>query len=197
MAMTRIRTQYFCTHTAQDETRCQRNIQHWTLRLCRRHYYILGDGREIIDAPANNDDTLPGREYIRVQRCNRCARNDAPANNDITLPTTTTTTTMTAGAIAAPILLLLPPLKVNNVSQANLGCEQHMSTTTRMTAIAIAAPIPPIPPSAVIQPALPWAHNNGQNDILPSNITVPTSSHLHNELQIRDNRINALESAVK
>jgi hypothetical protein len=72
-----------------------------------------------------------------------------------------------------------------------------MGTTTTMTAITIAVPIPPIPPPAVIQPALPWAHNNGQNDNHPSNITVPMTSHLHNELQIRDNRINALESKVE
>jgi hypothetical protein len=157
---------------------------------------MLEDGKETIDAPANNDNTLPGREFIRVQHHNRRARNDAPANNDNMLPTTTTTTT-TAGAIAAPIPLLLPPLEVNNVGQANLGCEQHMSTTTTMTAIAIAVPIPHIPPSTVILPALPWAHNNGQNDILPSFIILPTSSHLHNELQIWDNRINALKSAVK
>jgi hypothetical protein len=196
MVTTRIRMQYFCTHTAQDGTRCQRTIQHWTLTFYRRHYNILGDGREIIDAPANNDNTLPGREFIRVQLCNRHVRNDAPANNDNMLPTMTTRTT-TAGAIPAPIPLLLPPLKVNNVGQANLGCEQHMSMTTMMTAIAIAVPIPPIPSSAVIQPALPWAHNNGQNDVLPRIITVPMSSHLHNELQIWDNRINALESAVK
>ncbi len=78
--------------------------------------------------------------------------------------------------------------------QANQERQQHMSTTTTMTSVAIAATTPPISPPAVIQPVLPLAPNNGQNDIFPSNINVPTSSHLHNELQIRDGRINALES---
>ncbi len=63
-----------------------------------------------------------------------------------------------------------------------------------MTSVAIATTTPPISPLAVIQPMLPLAPNNGQNDILPSNIKVPMSSHLHNKLQIRDGRINALES---
>ena len=112
------------------------------------------------------------------------------------LMTTMTTTTNTAGGIVAVIPPLLPFFRVNNVSQvqANQECQQHMSTTTTMTSVAIAATTPPISPPAVIQPVLPLAPNNGQNDILPSNINVPTSSHLHNELQIRDGRINALES---
>jgi hypothetical protein len=63
-----------------------------------------------------------------------------------------------------------------------------------MIFVAIDAITPPISPPAVIQPVLPLAPNNGQNDILPRNINVPTSSHLHNELQIQDGRINALEN---
>ncbi len=109
---------------------------------------------------------------------------------------TTTTTTNTADGIVAVIPPLLPFFRVNNVShvQANQECQQHMSTTMTMTSVAIAVTTPPISPPAVIQPVLTLAPNNGQNDILPSNINVPMSSHLHNELQIRDGRINALES---
>jgi hypothetical protein len=110
--------------------------------------------------------------------------------------TTMTMTTNTAGGIVVVLPPLLSFFRVNDVSQvqANQECQQHMSTTTTMTSVANAATTPPISPTTVIQPVLPLAPNNGQNDILPSNINMPTSSHLHNELQIWDGRINALES---
>jgi hypothetical protein len=69
MVATTIRRHCFCVHTAEDETRCGKAVQHWPLRLCRRHFHIHGD----------ND----GREIIRTPRC--CytrARNDAPANDN-------------------------------------------------------------------------------------------------------------------
>jgi hypothetical protein len=104
------------------------------------------------------------------------------------LMTTMTMTTNIAGGIVAVIPSLLLFFRLNDVSQVQVNQErqQHMSTTTTMTSVAIAATTPPISPPAVIQPVLPLAPNNGQNDILPSSINVPTSSHLHNELQIRD-----------
>jgi hypothetical protein len=109
--------------------------------------------------------------------------------------TTTMARTNTAGGIVTVIPPLLPFFRVNNVSQvqANQECQQHMSTTMTMTFVAIAATSPPISPPTVIPPVLPLAPNNGQNEILPSNINMPTPSHLHNELQIWDGRI-ALES---
>ncbi len=115
------------------------------------------------------------------------------------MTTTTTTTTNTAGGIVTVIPPLLPLLEVNNVSQAqaNQGCQQLMSTTATMTALAITTPTHSVPLPAIIQPVLTLEPNNGQNDILPSNINVPTSSYLHHELQIRDGRISALESAVE
>jgi hypothetical protein len=99
--------------------------------------------------------------------------------------TTTTTMTNTPGVIVTVIPPLHPFLRVNDVSQvqANQECQQHMSTTTTMTSVAIAATTLPVSPPTVIQPVLPLAPYNGQNDILPSNINVPTSSHLHNEFR--------------
>jgi hypothetical protein len=253
MAATRKRTSYTCIHTAENGTRCGKTIQHWTLRLCRKHFNSLGDNdrREIIrapqslntrtrnNAPANNDNRLGWGHNCLPPSINRdrdeaalllqqrfqqpirddCNPIDSIANADSIstgqtlevnivgqanqeyeqqrgLTTTTTPTTNTAGAIVMVIPPLFPFLEVNNVSQvqANQGCQQHMSTTTMMTAITIAAPTPPVPLPAIIQPVLPLALNNRQNDNLPSNINVPTSSHLHNDLQIRDGRINALES---
>ena len=28
----------YCVHTTEDGTRCQKSIQHWDVKLCRRHY---------------------------------------------------------------------------------------------------------------------------------------------------------------
>ncbi len=83
------------------------------------------------------------------------------------LMTMMTTKTNTAGGIVTVIPPLLPFFRVNDVSQvqANQECQQHMSTTTTMTSVAIAVTTPPISPPAVIQPVLPLAPNNGQNDI--------------------------------
>jgi hypothetical protein len=69
MMATTIQMRCFCFHTAEDGTRCGKAVQHWPLRLCRRHFRIHGD----------ND----GREIIRTLRhCNTRARNDAPANDN-------------------------------------------------------------------------------------------------------------------
>ncbi len=69
MVATTIRTHCFCIHTAEDGTRCGKAVQHWPLRLCRRHFHIHGD----------ND----GREIIRMpRRHNTRTRNDAPANDN-------------------------------------------------------------------------------------------------------------------
>jgi hypothetical protein len=108
--------------------------------------------------------------------------------------TTATTTMNTAGAIA--VAAVIPPLspfpEVNNVGLANQGCQQNICTTPTMTAVANAVPIPFNPP----QPTLPRSPDNGEK--IPScNVIVPTSRHLHNELTIRDDRINALENAVR
>ncbi len=59
----------FCVHTAEDGTRCEKAVQHWPLRLCRKHF--------------NSCDDNGGREIIRMPRHhNTRARNDAPANDN-------------------------------------------------------------------------------------------------------------------
>jgi hypothetical protein len=69
MVVTTIRMRCFCVHTAEDGTRCGKAVQHWPLKLCRRHFNSHGD----------ND----GREIIRTpRRRNTRARNDAPANDN-------------------------------------------------------------------------------------------------------------------
>ncbi len=63
MEATRKRKQSYCVHTTEDGTRCQKTIQHWSFKLCRRHYNDRGG--EIIRTP---------------QRRNTHTRNDAPTS---------------------------------------------------------------------------------------------------------------------
>ena len=64
MEATRKRKQSYCVHTTEDGTRCGKSIQHWSFKLCRRHY---------------NDR---GGEIIRtLQPRNTHARNDAPTSD--------------------------------------------------------------------------------------------------------------------
>jgi hypothetical protein len=162
MVATRIRTPSICIHTAEDGTKCQKTIQHWTSMLFRKHFNCLGDG--------------DGREIIRApQRCNTHTRNDAPANNDNKLgrghnclpPSINRDRDEAAlllqqrfqqpiGDVCNPIDYVAnadnvstgQTLDVNNVGQANQKYEQQRgSTTTTMTttntAGAITAVIPP------------------------------------------------------
>jgi hypothetical protein len=159
MVATTIRTRCFCIHTAEDGTRCGKAVQHWPLRLCRRHFHIHGDNY--------------GRDIIRMlQRCNTRARNNAPANdNRRGLSHNCSPPSINNDRDEAALLLQQrfqqpigdncksidsvanvdtvstgQTLEVNNVYQANQEYEQQMgltttTTTTTNTAGAIAAVI--------------------------------------------------------
>jgi hypothetical protein len=154
----------FCVHTAEDGTRCGKAVQHWPLRLCRRHFNCHGD----------ND----GREIIRTPQCrNTCVRNDAQANDNRRglshncLPPSINDDKDEAalllqqrfqqpiGGDCNPIDSVAnvdnvstgQTLEVNNFNQANQEFEQQrglrmMTTTTTNTAGAIVAVIPTLLP---------------------------------------------------
>ena len=168
MEATRKQKQSHCIHTTEDGTRCGKTIQHWTDKLCRRHFNICN-----------------GVISRMPQRCNTHARNDAPTSDNgllwshslrhhpieeekeeeeekveeekgaIASPsmteaiacrrdlmTTTTTMMMTNPATVFTFL------EVNDVRQAQADQEhqQHMSTTTTMTAIALRQLLPSLLP---------------------------------------------------
>jgi hypothetical protein len=65
MEASRKRKQSHCVHTTEDGTRCERTIQHWTDKLCRRHFNVRN-----------------GVISRTPQRRNTHARNDAPTSDN-------------------------------------------------------------------------------------------------------------------
>jgi hypothetical protein len=193
MVVTTIQMRCFCAHTAEDGTRCGKAVQHWPLRLCRRHFHIHGD----------ND----GREIIRtLQHPNTRARNDAPANdNRRGLSHNCLPPSVNNGRDEAALLLQQrfqqpigdncnpidsvtnvdnvstgQTLEVNNVDQANQEYEQQrgLTTTTTMTtntAGAIAAVTPTLLPILEVN-CLPWLINGDEDEaalLLPQRFQQP------------------------
>ncbi len=173
---TRIQTCCFCIHTAEDGTRCGKDVQHWPSRLCRRHFNSHGD----------ND----GRDIIRtLLRCNTHVRNDAPANdNRRGLSHNCSPPSINDDRDEAALLLQQrfqqpigedcnpidsvanvdnvsteQTLEVNNVYQANQEYEQQRGLTTMTmmrtnTAGAIVAVIPTLYPILKVN-CSPWLIN--------------------------------------
>ncbi len=168
-------------------------VQHWPLRLCRRHFHIQGD----------ND----GREIIRMpQGCNTRARNDAPANdNRRGLSHNCSPPSINDDRDEAALLLQQrfqqpigedcnpidsvanadnvstgQTLEVNNVDQANQKYEQQRgltmtTTTTTSTAGTIAAVIPTLLPILKVN-CLPWLINGDGDEaalLLPQRFQQP------------------------
>ena len=218
MEETRKRKQYHCVHIAEDGIECGKSIQHWSDRLCRRHFHICNgvfsrtpqrrNAHARNDAPTSNNGLLQShssrRHPIQEEKEEEEEKNGEEEEDEEEEEGSIASPSMTGAITSRSVLMtttttmtmtntatVLPFLEVNNVrqAQADQECQQQMSTTKTMTAIAMAALTPPVPPPMVIQPMLP----STLNDNLPCNINVPTSSHIQSEFQVRDGRINAME----
>ena len=223
MEATRKQKPSYCVHTTEDGTRCGKTIQHWTDKLCKRHFNIRNgvisrtpqrrNTRTRNDASTNDNGLLRNHSLrhhpIQEEKEEEEEKNGEEEEDEeeeggaIASPSTTgaiacrrdlMTTTTTMTMTNTDTVL--PFLEVNNVrqAQADQECQQQMNTTTTMTVIAMAAPTPPTPPVPPPTVIQPLLHLTA-NDNLPCNINMPTSSHLQSEFQVRDGRINALEIA--